>query len=110
MPVQIVVTSTHERAVRKLLSIEQRQAMEAAICADPLGAPIIPGSGGIRKVRWATSGRGKRGGLRVIYFFHVSPPVVYLLTAYAKSELEDLKPGDLRAWARLVATIKKEVR
>jgi hypothetical protein len=84
--------------------------MEAAICADPLGAPIIPGSGGIRKIRWAAPGKGKRGGVRVIYFFNVSPSVVYLLTAYAKAEREDLKPGDLRAWARLVATIKKEVR
>jgi hypothetical protein len=108
--VQIVATSTYERTVRKLLSVGQRQAMEAAICADPLGAAIISGSGGIRKFRWAASGKGKRGGVRVIYFFHVTPAVVYLLTAYAKAEREDLKPGDLRAWAQLVATIKKEVR
>jgi hypothetical protein len=46
----------------------------------------------------------------VIDFFHVAPPGVYLLTAYAKAEREDLRPGDLRVWARLVATIKKEVR
>jgi mRNA-degrading endonuclease RelE of RelBE toxin-antitoxin system len=70
MPVRIVATSTYEQAVRKLLSVDQRQAMEAAICADPLGAPIISGSGGVRKVRWAASGKGKRGGMRVIYFFY----------------------------------------
>jgi hypothetical protein len=84
--------------------------MEAAICADPSGAPVIPGSGGIRKIRWAAAGRGKRGGVRVIYFFSASPPTVYLLTAYAKAERDDLKPGDMRAWARLVAAIKKEMK
>jgi hypothetical protein len=56
--------------------------MEEAICADPQGAPVVPGSGGIRKVRWAAAGRGKRGGVRTIYFFHAERHAVYLLTAY----------------------------
>ena len=107
---QIVTTSTYERAVRKLHSNEQRQAMEDAICADPLGAAVIPGSGGVRKVRWAAAGRGKRGGVRAIYFFYANPPTVYLLTAYAKAQRDDLKPGDLRAWARLVGAIRKGAR
>jgi hypothetical protein len=82
--------------------------MEAAICADPRAAPVIPGSGGIREFRWTTPGRGKRGGVRTIYFFYAQTPAIYLLTVYAKAEREDLNPGDLRAWARLVSEIKRE--
>ena len=59
-------TRTHERAVRKLLSEDDRREMEAAIVAVPDAAPVIQGTGGIRKLRWAGSGRGKRGGVRAI--------------------------------------------
>ena len=46
--------------------------------------------------------------MRTIYFFYALTPAVYLLTVYAKAEREDLKPDDLRAWARLIAEIKRE--
>lgn len=82
--------------------------MERSIAADPLAAPIIPGTGGIRKMRWAGSGRGKRGGIRTIYFHYSDMATIYLLTIYAKADREDLRPGDLKAWARLVAAIRKE--
>jgi hypothetical protein len=108
--VQIAVTTTYERAARKLLAASERDAMERAIAADPLAAPVIPGSGGIRKMRWAGSGRGKRGGVRTIYFHYSEATTIYLLTIYAKADREDLRPADLKAWARLVATIKKEGR
>jgi hypothetical protein len=109
-PVQIVATTTYERAARKLLAASERNAMERSIAADPLAAPVIPGSGGIRKLRWRGSGRGKRGGVRTIYFHYSEAATVYLLTIYAKADSEELRPGDLKAWARLVATIKKERR
>ena len=73
-------------------------------------APVIPGTGGIRKIRWAGSGRGKRGGIRTLYYFHAGPEAVYLLTAYAKADREDLTAADRRAWARFVDAIKKEGR
>lgn len=82
--------------------------MEAAIVANPLGAPLIRDTGGIRKLRWAGSGRGKRGGIRVIYFYHAGPEAIYLLTAYAKADREDLSPADKKVLAQLVAAIKKE--
>ncbi|HET6519401.1 MAG TPA: type II toxin-antitoxin system RelE/ParE family toxin, partial [Geminicoccaceae bacterium] len=100
----------YERMVRKLLSATEREAMERAIAADPLAAPVIAGTGGIRKVRRAGSGRGKRGGVRTIYFFYGGAATVYLLTVYAKAEREDLTPADRKAWARLVETIKRERR
>jgi hypothetical protein len=82
--------------------------MERAIAADPRAAPVIRGTGGIRKLRWSGSGRGKRGELRTIYFFYGEMATVYLLTVYAKGDREDLRPADMKAWARLVATIKRE--
>ncbi len=94
--------------MRKLLSEMERQEMEAAIGADPNAAPVIRGTGGIRKLRWARSGKGKRGGIRTIYFHHVAPGTVYLLTAYAKADRDDLSPADKKVLVGLVAEIKKQ--
>ena len=107
---QLYFTRTYERAVRKLLSEESRKEMEASIVAAPDAAPIIRGTGGIRKMRWSGSGRGKRGSIRTIYFYHAGPDAIYLLTAYAKADRENLSPADTKALSRLVAAIKKEVR
>lgn len=82
--------------------------MEAQIVANPADAPAIPGTGGIRKLRWAGSGRGKRGGIRTIYYYRADPAAVYLLTAHAKADREDMKPADKKTWSRLVAEIKWE--
>ena len=104
---QIFATKTYERAIRKLLSDDSRREMEAAIVADPAAAPVMSGTGGIRKLRWAGSGRGKRGGIRTIYFHHAGPDAIYMLTAYAKAARDDLGSSDKRALARLVAAIKE---
>ena len=71
MPMQLFATRTYERAIRKLVLEKVREEMELAIAANPGDAPIIRGTGGIRKLRWTGSGRGKRGGIRTIYFYHV---------------------------------------
>lgn len=104
---EIFTTRTYERAIRKVATPGSRRAMEAAIATDPVAAPVIPGTGGIRKLRWAGSGRGKRGGIRTIYFYHAGPEAIYLLTTYAKAAQEDLSPADKKVWAKLVAAIKK---
>ena len=104
---QVFSTSTYERAIRKLLGEEARREMEDSIVAAPDAAPVIRGTGGIRKLRWAGSGRGKRGGIRVV-FYQAGPDAIYLLTAYAKADREDLTPADTKALTRLVAAIKKE--
>ncbi len=83
--------------------------MESAIMSAPDSAPVIRGTGGIRKLRWAGSGRGKRGGIRVIYFYP-GPEAIYMLTAYAKAEREDLSAADMKVLSKQVAEIKKERR
>ena len=104
---QVFSTSTYERAIRNLLGKEARTEMEGSIVAAPDAAPVIWGTGGIRKLRWAGSGRGKRGGIRTV-FYQARPDAIYLLTAYAKADREDLTPADTKALTRLVAAIKKE--
>ena len=105
---RVFATKTYERAIRKLMSEADRREMEAAIVADPGGAPLLRGTGGIRKLRWAGPGRGKRGGIRTIYFHHAGPEAIYMLSAYTKADREDLTPADRKALSRLVAEIKKE--
>ena len=82
--------------------------MEASPAAAPGAASVIRETGGIRKLRWTGSGRGKRGGIRTIYFYHADPEAVYLLTAYAKADRDNLTAADARALSRLVAVIGRE--
>ena len=107
--VAVFFTSTYERAIRKLLGEEARREMEDSIVATSDAAPVIRGTGGIRKLRWAGSGRGKRGGIRVV-FYQAGRDAIYLLTAYAKADRDDLTPADTKALTRLVVAIKKELQ
>ena len=68
----------------------------------PEQGAVIPGSGGIRKLRWAGRGHGKRGGLRVIYFWFVPDGVVYMLYVYAKGVAADLTPAQIKVLRALV--------
>ncbi|MCB2262762.1 MAG: type II toxin-antitoxin system RelE/ParE family toxin, partial [Candidatus Thiosymbion ectosymbiont of Robbea hypermnestra] len=63
---------------------------------------IIQGSGGIRKIRWNGSGRGKRGGSRIIYYWAVHKDIIYMLFAYAKYEHSDLTKEQLSTLRKLV--------
>lgn len=74
----------------------------------PDAGAVIPGSGGIRKARWARRGAGKRGGVRVIYYFHSQAVPLFLLTVYAKSRRADLSESELRVMRRLVAELKAQ--
>ena len=101
-------TRPYERAIRKLLSEDARREMEAAIVGAPDAAPVIRGTGGIRKLRWAGSGRGKRGGIRAIYYWLAARGAIYMLAVYAKADRDDLTATDRKTLARLVAAIESE--
>jgi len=64
--------------------------MIAFLAANPLARAIMPGTGGGRKLRWSAEGRGKRGGLRIIYYFHNEFLPLFLLAVFAKNEKADL--------------------
>lgn len=68
----------------------------------PEAGDLIPGSGGLRKLRWRIIGKGKRGGLRIIYYWDVSDESFFMLAVYKKSKKEDLTQQQLRILRGLV--------
>jgi mRNA-degrading endonuclease RelE of RelBE toxin-antitoxin system len=90
--------------VEKLTDSEYLELQTALILQPELG-DVIPDTGGLRKLRWKESrrGKGKRGGVRVIYYWYASGSLIYLLHIYSKSEQEDLSADEKRILRRLVS-------
>ena len=84
------------RRVHDYLTDDEYAALQWALALRPEAGAVIPGSGGIRKLRWAGKGHGKRGGLRVIYYWRDSKGEIWLLTLYAKNEAENIPLHVLR--------------
>lgn len=99
---RFVETPIFTKSLRALLADDDYRALQVALMLRPEQGPIIKGGGGLRKVRWAPHGTGKRGGVRLIYFWHPAEEVIYMLFAYGKSAQEDLTPEQLRVMARVV--------
>lgn len=97
-----------ERSRDGVLSEEDVRKLEMELQANPLAGPMIPGAGGVRKVRASQQGRGKRGGARVIYYVWDERGRIYLLVAYAKSAKSDLTPQDKVSLHKLVDSIREE--
>ncbi len=88
---EIVRTNRYLKDLKRLNAAKSDiDALEAMIAQNPLSGDVIPGLQGIRKIRFAFYGRGKRGGGRAIYFLRVSEELVIMLNAYAKNEKSDL--------------------
>ena len=84
------------RYVGDYLDDDAYRALQVRLAQNPLLGDVMPGTGGFRKVRWADSrrGKGRRGGLRIIYFYFESNRQVWLMTLYDKSEASDLSPQE----------------
>ncbi len=89
------------------LSANEKRELIDFLADNPLAGDEIPGTGGVRKVRFAASGRGKRGGARVIYYYLDGTMPLYALLAYAKNAKTDMNPNEKRAASTLVAALKK---
>jgi mRNA-degrading endonuclease RelE of RelBE toxin-antitoxin system len=85
-----------------LLDDDEYGALQAVLAVRPDAAVVIPGSGGLRKIRWAYKGRGKRGGVRVIYYWAVALDRVLLLLIYAKNVRDNLSPTQLQVLRTIV--------
>jgi mRNA-degrading endonuclease RelE of RelBE toxin-antitoxin system len=94
MLVQVIPTKLYLRQAKKLLTTEEQDHIVAALENDPGAHPVIPGTHGARKMRAAAGGRGKRGGVRVIYLYITSPESVYILSVYAKGQKENLSGNE----------------
>jgi hypothetical protein len=99
---RFVETPVFTSLVRRHLSDQQYRSLQLALLLRPEQGVVIRGSGGLRKLRWALDGRGKRGGLRVIYYWAVEEQVCYMLYLYSKNEQGDLTPAQIRVLGKLV--------
>ena len=95
-------TAIFTKRVKDLLRDEEYRALQIALLLRPEQGPMIKGGAGLRKVRWAPRGIGKRGGIRVIYYWRPDERVFYMLFAYGKVEQSDLTPDQIRTLARVV--------
>ena len=106
---EFVYTPLFEASTKGLIDDEAMRQVEAALLHNPKQGDVIPGTGGVRKLRVALPGRGKRGGARVIYLFVVVRGRIYFLLAYAKNRRFDLTPAQKRAVHALARQLEQEV-
>ena len=97
-----VETKLFTRLVQEYLSDDEYSELQQALIANPEAGDIIGGSGGVRKLRWPIRGRGKRGGIRVIYFLRTQRGQIWMLTLYAKNVAESIP-------AHILKQIKDEI-
>lgn len=98
----IIETSVFTKQVQKLLTDEEHQQLQVELTRRPDAGVIIPGGGGLRKVRLAVQGRGKRGGARVIYYWAVTQEQLLMLFMYPKNVKEDLTSVQLKMLRQIV--------
>jgi hypothetical protein len=98
----IVETTVFTRLIAQLMQDDQYRELQERLIENPEIGDLIPGSGGLRKIRWKLSGRGKRGGVRVIYYWAVSADQVRMLYVYSKSDQKDLSKDQLKVLRQLV--------
>lgn len=94
--ISFIETKLFTRLVQQYLSDDEYRRLQEALVSEPDAGEIIPGSGGVRKLRWAVAGRGKRGGLRIIYFLRLRQGQVWMLTLYPKNVAENIPAHILR--------------
>ena len=95
-------TTVFSRQVGQLLDAESYRLLQLRLVAEPEAGALIPGTGGLRKIRWQGSGRGKRGGIRAIYYWAGQVDVILMPLAYPKKEQADLTQAQKKILAALV--------
>lgn len=98
----IVETSLFTRLIKALMSDDEYRVLQVALISRPGLGDLIPGSGGLRKVRWSTTGQGKRGGVRVIYYWVVDDEHIRMLYVYPKGKQANLTQTQLKQLRNIV--------
>lgn len=89
-------TSVFTRQIEELISPEAYREFQQELIFNPTAGDVIKGGGGLRKIRWKSTRGGKRGGIRIIYYWQKSEEEIYLLLAYGKNEKDDLSSRELK--------------
>ena len=109
-PVTVAETHAFMRAAQEIWSEDELAVLVDHLAHNPEDGDIIPGTGGVRKLRWGKAGSGKRGGARVIYFYYQMDCPLYLLLAYAKAQATDLTSDEKRAVSGFATIIKSSIK
>lgn len=105
VPMTVVETPFFLRKAAGLLKEEERSRVIAFVGANPEAGDVIQETGGVRKLRWSVQGRGKRGGVRVIYYFHSEVLPIFLLTVYAKNQKSNLTKAERHEFKKLLPVL-----
>ncbi len=102
---EFLETPVFTRQILDLLSDSEYSALQGALVVDPEAGDLLPGTGGVRKIRWleAKRGKGKRGAVRIIYYWYEPRSTVYMLLAYSKGNRDNLNAVEKRILKRLVS-------
>ncbi len=93
---ELIETSVFTKRICGILSDDEYSKMQWVLAINPEAGPVIPGCGGLRKLRWKVGSKGKRGGIRVIYYVYARDQKIYLLYPYKKSAQEDMSHKQLQ--------------
>ena len=93
-----IETPVFQRTAAEIWTPDERFAFIDWLACNPEVGKLIPGTGGLRKVRWTRAGMGKRGGVRVVYYLKTARGELWLLIVYSKSKFDDLPAVMLRQW------------
>jgi len=107
IPITVVELPLFLRQAAQVWDEAERQEFVDYIARNPESGDVIPETGGVRKVRWRRQGTGKRGGTRVVYFYHDAQMPLFLLLIYAKAQREDMTTDEKKRVRALAAALER---
>lgn len=107
MLITIIELPEYIRRAERLLDEEERNSLIYFLSTHPKAGVVMQGTGGVRKLRWARKGKGKSGGVRVIYFFYDEDMPLFMLTVFGKGEKENLSKAEQNELAKLAKLLVK---
>lgn len=105
---EFIETPFFTKALDRYLDDDEYRELQAHLIKHPDSGPVVPGSGGVRKLRWAAEGRRKRGGLRIIYYLRLARGQIWMLTLYGKNVRENIPAHALRAMKEVIEDAKDD--
>ena len=110
VPITLVEMPEFIAKSKSLFSPEELNALQVHIGMHPESGDLMPGTGGVRKLRWALEGKGKRGGARIVYYFQSAAMPIFLLTVFARNEKADLSKLEKNELRKLIPILVQSYR